>query len=355
MISAMDNLTIPISMDLMNDDFFEGLYDDTLQKRITISIFFIGAFVGLVSEMGIIWYERHGNHQYRTVINQLFATISWLVVGYILFVYIPDGIRYLIGPLNATFCDVHHFLKNFFWSCTILTLDCIIALRYIFIFKWTKVATVNDDLIASILQLTIVLASVWAAAVKRISIGRMPMNYFMCTGKDPNKEYPRYTNYKSVSNKLDTTSILVCVSFILHLTVYTKIFWYQRKMEKKMQSIQLGRINSSEANADQKMAWSDETCHLTPVDTFSRMPKSMADLTTQISALGVHVIMAILILVMNQTEPIKLNDYSKRWIVYINQIIGVAAASVFVHAFYYVRNTTLSKFIWRNIKERCQK
>ena len=125
-------------------------------------------------------------------------------------------------------------------------------------------------------------------------------------------------------------------------------------MEKKMQSIQLGCINSSEANADQKMAWSNETCHLTPVDKFSRMPKSMADLTTQISALGVHVIMAILVLVMNQTEPIKLNDYSKRWIVYINQIIGVAAASVFVHAFYYVRNTTLSKFIWRNIKKRCQ-
>ena len=341
-------------MDLTNDDFFGGLYDDTLQKRITISIFFIGAFVGLVSEMGIIWYERHGNHQYRTVINQLFATISWLVVGYILFVYIPDGIRYLIGPLNATFCDIHHFLKNFFWSCTILTLDCIIALRYIFIFKWTKVATVNDDLIANILQLTIVLASVWAAGVKRISIGRMPMNYFMCTGKDPNTEYTGYSNYMSVPIKLETTSIMVCVSFILHLTVYTKIFWYQRKMEKKMQKIQLGCINSSEANADQKMAWANETCHLTPVDKFSRMPKSMADLTTQISALGVHVIMAILILIMNQTEPIKLNDYSKRWIVYINQIIGVAAASVFVHAFYYVRNTTLSKFIWRIIKERWQ-
>ena len=159
MNSTTEDVNVSTSNDLMNDDYFNGLYDDTLQKRITIGIFFIGAFVGLVSEMGIIWYERHGNHQYRTVINQLFATISWLVVGYILFVYTPDGIRYLIGPLNATFCDVHHFLKNFFWSCTILTLDCIIALRYIFIFKWTKVATVNDDLIASILQLTIVLAS----------------------------------------------------------------------------------------------------------------------------------------------------------------------------------------------------
>ena len=54
MISATDNINISISMDLTNDDFFGGLYDDTLQKRITISIFFIGAFVGLVSEMGII-------------------------------------------------------------------------------------------------------------------------------------------------------------------------------------------------------------------------------------------------------------------------------------------------------------
>ena len=39
----------------------------------------------------------------------------------------------MVGPLNASFCDVHNILKNFFSVCIMLTMDCIIVLRYIFI------------------------------------------------------------------------------------------------------------------------------------------------------------------------------------------------------------------------------
>ena len=128
-------------------DFFHELYADSALKQLTMAFYFIGAVVGLLSEFGIIWYEKHGNHRYRTLINQLFATVSWFVIFYILLVFLPDGIRYMVGPLDATFCDVHNILKNFFSVCIMLTMDCIIVLRYIFIFKWSNFAIINDDFI----------------------------------------------------------------------------------------------------------------------------------------------------------------------------------------------------------------
>ena len=138
------------------NEFFVDLYSNTGLKQLTVTIFFFGAILGLLLECGIIWYEKYGNHPYRTAINQLFSTISWLVISYIVFVYIPDDVRYLIGPLNENFCDVHCFLKNYIFTCIILTLDCIILLRYIFVFKLSNFAIINDDLIARFLQSTVI-------------------------------------------------------------------------------------------------------------------------------------------------------------------------------------------------------
>ena len=80
----------------------------------------------------------------------------------------------------------------------------------------------------------------------------------------------------------------------------------------------------------------------------------MADLTTQLLCLVVHVVMAILIIFMNRKDPAELNEYRYRWIVYTIQIIGVAAASVFVHAFYLVRNGSFTETIWRRIRDKTQ-
>ena len=85
------------------NEFFKELYSNTGLKQFTVVIFFLGLIFGLLLEFGIIWYEKFGNHPYRTTINQLFSTVSWFVISYIIFVYIPDGVRYLIGPLNSSF------------------------------------------------------------------------------------------------------------------------------------------------------------------------------------------------------------------------------------------------------------
>ena len=327
-------------------DFFQEMYSDSILKQLTMVLFVTGASLGLALEFGIIWYERNGDHRYRTVINQLFSTISWLVVGYILFVYIPYGIRYSTGPLNVTYCSFQNFMDNFLTACVVLTVDCIVLLRYVFIFKLTNFAVINDDFIATFLQMTILLVSLSVTTVKRMSVGRMPLNYFMCLGINPDQD----TNGSSeqIIKKLDTTGIIVIISFVANIFAFVKIFLYQRKIEKATK-VELGQINQlgNNGSCQRNVAWESEN-----QPRGSGLPKSMADLTTQILCLIFQVTFVVVNVTMNGINPEDLNRYENRWLAYYIQIIGVSVAIVGISIQYYIKNSSLPKAIWRNWKEQ---
>ena len=330
---------------IQNEDFFEEMYSDSTLKQFTICIFFIGSIFGVLSEIGIIWYERNGNHNYRTVLNQLFSTISFVTISWIVFVYIPEGIRYLHGPLPAAFCDIHIFLKNFLGNCFILLLDCIICLRYIFIFKWGQFSVFDENLVACFLQISIVALSFWMTLVKHISVGRKPMNYYMCCGKDPNEDNVG-EGKDEIVRKYDTTGILAVLSFTLHLILSTKIFLYQRRMEKREDNVELGRLNTRNSQGSNE-AWGN---HLEVKRKLSNFPKSMADLTTTMLCLSSSLVLAIATAAMNRTSPVDLNQYQNRWLAYFNQIIAFSFAISLICIQYYARNAAIRNVIWRNLK-----
>ena len=178
---------------MIEDDYFEELYSNSVLKCVTLGFFFTGVLFGLAFESGIIWYEKSGYHRYRTVINQLFAFVSWIVIAYIILVFIPEGVRYIVGPLDSTFCDIHNFLKNWICSSLLLTFDSIIVLRYIFIFKVNNFAVINDDFVTLLLQMSIAITGFWTSMVNRFSIGKLSLNYFLCSGKDPILDFFRCT------------------------------------------------------------------------------------------------------------------------------------------------------------------
>ena len=343
--TIFDNNTKTIN--LTEPDFFEDLYSDSVLKQTTMAIFYTGVLFGLILEFGIIWYERGGgNQRYRTAINQLFSTISWIVVTFIFFVYIPEGVRYLVGPLNPVICDVHFCLKNFFSACFILTFDCITLLRYVFIFKLSNFAVINDDLIAKFLQLTILLLSVWVATVKRMSVGRMPLAYLICAGKDPDEEQ-LISHPDDVIYKFDTTGILVVASVVFNVFVFIKIFIYQRKMELDTRNIHLGRIKPS-TNGAPCVAWTNSNTR----NIISNVPKSMADLTTQILCLSFLMSNVAMIVARNRIDKIDLNKYENRWMTYYIQIIGFAVAMLGICIIYYIKNDNVPRAIWKTIKDQ---
>ena len=342
-------------MTLTMIDFFEELYSDSVLKYITLSFYVVGIIVGITSEFGIIWYERNGNHRYRTVINQLFATLSWIVIAYILLVFIPEGFRYIAGPLDSTFCDIHNFLKNWICSSLVLTFDCIIVLRYIFIFKSTNFAVINDDFIALVLQMSIGFMGFWISSVNRLSVGKMSLNYYLCSGRQPGSDYLEVgqksrnltkESWKNISNswedlpsKLDTTSMFGFISFILQVVIFTKIFVYRIKIEKETKKLKLGTRKSDENpmeySENENGSWMD-------------ISKSMADLSTMVlSSAFITFYSCILITMHRFLEPDDLNEYKYRWIVYWNQILGISIGIIGVTGSYYVRNRSLRNAIWR--------
>ena len=347
----MDNITMFNKSTQTNftteHDFFKDLYSDSGLKQVTMAIFYTGVLFGWILDFGIIWYERvGGNQRYRTAINQLFSTVSWIVVSFIFFVYIPEGARFLVGPLDPTICDFHVFLKNFFSACFILTFDCITLLRYVFIFKLSNFAVINDDLIAKFLQLTILLLSVWIATVKRMSVGRMPLAYSICAGKDPD-EVQSISRPDKVIYKFDTPAFLVAASVIFNVFVFIKIFLYQRKMEQSIQNIELGRIKPSQ-NDTSIVAWSNPNAR----KIISNVPKSMADLTTQILCLLFLMANLAMIVARDRIDKTELNNYENRWLTYYIQIIGFAVANLGICIIYYVKNDTVPKAIWKAIRDQ---
>ena len=136
----------------VKEDYFGQLYSSSALKTAAIIAFTLGFVIGLFSSIGIIWYDRHGSYrQYRTVINQLFATFAWYVLAYLILIYLPEAFRYFgIGPRNTTYCHIHHMARNFIVAGAYLTMTAIILLRYLFIFKLSNFAGIKEDLIATV-------------------------------------------------------------------------------------------------------------------------------------------------------------------------------------------------------------
>ena len=112
-------------------DYFEVFYAYNSYNPHTVVLFMIGILSGILGPISVIWYERNCGNRFRTVLNQLFATEAWYILVYTLLIYFPDGLRFVTGPLDDWYCDIHVVFQNTMWHCILLTADVMIILRYL--------------------------------------------------------------------------------------------------------------------------------------------------------------------------------------------------------------------------------
>ena len=60
--------------------------------------------------VGIIWYEKYGSNQHRTLINQLAASNCWLAIIFNVVVQTSEIVLSIFGPFNSGFCNWQLFL-----------------------------------------------------------------------------------------------------------------------------------------------------------------------------------------------------------------------------------------------------
>ena len=328
-------------------DFFQGVYSNTSFTPITFLVFLTGVIIGIFGPVSIIWYERNCDNRFRTVLNQMFARSAWYLLAYTILVYIPEGARFLHGPYGEIYCDFHVFFRNLLWVGILLTLDCIVVLRYVFVFTLKNFAVICDDVLARFFNLAILLIAIWGSFVKRVTPGNLPISYFLCSGKDPNEDGGD-GHYLNTPQKYNTGRIIIAMSFLLHFVLVPRVLYYQLVTVRNQQPLQLGTLENEGSNNNSDGAKSTRK----RMNTLKSLNNNatILDMATQITFLVSLCLIAIAIINSEHVEPRKMNLDEYKYIPFTIQIYGPFLGFLAIHTILFTRNVAMRQRIWRKVK-----
>ena len=91
----MDNLQ-NISVDNCENDFFSEVY--TIRPSIIIGVILSSVSICIIIPVlySIIWYEKFGSDNKRTVLDKLAGSVCWYTILLHVLVQIPELIRYCL-------------------------------------------------------------------------------------------------------------------------------------------------------------------------------------------------------------------------------------------------------------------
>ena len=128
-----------------NSQLFYHVFENKVAHIISLTVSPLITILSSFLAYGIIWFERFGTDQKRTIVNKFVSQGVWAVVIILPMIILSDIFRYTLGPLPAQFCFFQVVFKNYFFTQSLCFLDAMIAARYALIF-WTKnPSSVNDD------------------------------------------------------------------------------------------------------------------------------------------------------------------------------------------------------------------
>ena len=339
------NGSMPKNHSYASDDYYEILCSHSPVDFLAVATFFAFSIVELLLLFGIIYYERNGRFRYRTVLNQLFSSVCLAIFLFVQLIYIPESIRFMIGPLNKTICNILVVLKRILINDILLTFDAIAILRYVFIFQMPNFAVIDDNFIKRCMDITIVMVSAWAACVLQISPGVPSITDYVCAGMDP-QGVGGSTHYQDQPDKMPTTLIIIVASAILHAFVNARILYFECKNEHPDESIGLG---SFEKKNDDKP---DEPQQNMQNKLFNQ---GMVDLSTQILFFITIVVLGVLAIVINKSVLYIAFEEDAYIYMYVFKMTGL---HIFVLMFvlnYYWRNDEMRQFLRRKITNLLQR
>ena len=100
-----------------NEEHYAPIFENNPLKIGAIGISIISLLVVNVFLYGIVWYERFGNHQVRTLLNQLVASMCWYAMAYSM----------ISQVLEHFWMTLEHFINCslFNWFSSQLTFSCL--------------------------------------------------------------------------------------------------------------------------------------------------------------------------------------------------------------------------------------
>jgi hypothetical protein len=169
----------------------------------------------------IIWFEHNGPDSRRNLINRLVSPICAVSIFYIVFPQSIDFLRYFYGPYPHLLCYFNLFIKNILVVMSLFFFTFITLSRYVSIFILKNPLGYYEDFWSRFICLWVTLAATLSQSTVDLLPGKPPINYVVCTGKNPaldtNKETKVIRNYVMISGCLLVSIVYIFVQIKIKL------------------------------------------------------------------------------------------------------------------------------------------
>ena len=220
------NDTCFLSSDDNDDDvdFFSGIFENRLEKNISVIFSAVGGSILMALVYGIIWFEHFGSDLKRTLLNKLVSSLCWSCMEWFFIIQVLDMVRYVFGPLPPWLCSCNLHLRYAIFTQQMLFMDGIILTRYVYIFCLKNPFAFNDDFWYLVINVWIVAFSFVNQIIMAMMPGRSSLYFYICSGRSPLKDQEILPKVGLVQQ------LITVVSILLHIYVLIKIHLYNKKM-----------------------------------------------------------------------------------------------------------------------------
>jgi hypothetical protein len=297
---------------MLNDDPFRGLFENRPSR--ILSLIFSSVSIPIICWLfyGIIWYERFGTDNKRTLMNKLVAANCWSFIQTFLFCQTLETLTSMFGPFNEHVCFFLLVSKNALKTQFLLFFDSNIVVQYLFIFWIKNPAAVQDDFWSDFV-------SIWISGLtyifnfsKFFIAHRLPMNYYACARIIPDIDWSLPSHF-GAHFEVFTLLTIVIVKLKIH-------FFKAKSTEKEMTKRSLFRKTFTlDANNSH----------------------ALANFSTNFISLIIFGLVIIVGLKLNRLTPTDLNIYPNYLLMYFFQLILPNLVGYAVLGLLYMKNSAM--------------
>ena len=304
-----------------NHNSFDELYRNRMSKILSILFSFTTAPFVVALFYGIVWYERYGTDNKRTLINKLVASQCWAFIQYYSVLQTIETITFMVGGLPSFICFGQVMMKNSYKTQFLLFFDSSIFVQYLFIFWVKNPAAVNDDFWSYFVSMWIAGFSLIFNFAKFYTAHTQPISYYICNGAMPDLDWSLPSHF-GAHIEVFTTLTIVLIKLKIH---YFRSHQVEHAMTKRnifLKNFSLEVINKS----------------------------SISSFTTNLTGLLIMSTFLFVGLKLNTIKPHQLIEYPNYLYVYFIQLIlPNFVGFIFVYLFY-SKNSAMRESIISELK-----
>jgi len=242
-------------------DYFEGFREWDAVKWLFIAFHIALTFICPSLLCSIIWYENSGcDAHYRTVVNILLSHLCNIMLHLFLWARLPYLIIIIFGPFPMFVCEITTMLTKWGFLCIITEFVLWQLMKYMFIFQWQNVVSMDDDFVALFLTgINLFINFLYTITMYMIGFANSEMEFHVCTGRNPilNLNETIFATLNplepdkviQIMNDHDFSKLIIFCFFVVLVLTSFRIWVYDKKPKmqiyySKMMSIIQGTSNA---------------------------------------------------------------------------------------------------------------